>query len=247
MLFYNNYTVCSDNEEEGFVDLYCNENLVAEIAERNRPMLLKYIEGLVSFSGRVRLTGPQDPETLWSEHIVDCLYSVPLLPPEGNIIDVGTGGGLPGVVWAICRPDLTITLLDSVRKKCKALEELIALLKLGNVRIVCSRAEEYALERREHFSLAGARAVTGTGVLLEYLSPFVSLGGKVLAFKGPLYKEEIEPLNGKEKRLGLSAPSVFPYSLNGKEHFLLIWQKKQLCSKEFPRKTGMAERKFWWR
>lgn len=226
---------------------HLNENIVAEIAEHNRKALETYIDGLVSFSGRVRLTGPQDRETLWSEHILDCLYSVPLLPHEGDIIDVGTGGGLPGMVWAICRPDLHITLLDSVKKKCVALEELAGLLHLKNVTIICSRAEEFALSRRETFSLAGARAVKGAGVLLEYLSPFVAQGGKTLAFKGPLYKEEIEPLAGQEYRLGLSAPDIFFYSLNGKEHFLLTWQKKKPCPKEFPRKTGMAEKKFWWR
>ncbi len=212
-----------------------------------RPALDRYIAGLVSFSGRVRLTGPQDPETLWDEHVLDCLFSLPFLPDQGKVIDVGTGGGLPGIVWAICRPDIHVTLLDSVWKKCKALEELVQLLRLTNVDIVCARAEEYAREQRERYMLAGARAVTGTGVLLEYLSPFVAKGGGVLAFKGPLYKEEIAPLEGKFLRLGLSATDISPYSINKKEHYLLKWEKVLPCPKEFPRRSGMAEKKFWWR
>ncbi len=68
--------------------------------------LLRYRDALASYGGKIRLTGPREPEILWREHILDCLCSVPFLPGKGAVIDVGSGGGLPGIVWAICRPDL---------------------------------------------------------------------------------------------------------------------------------------------
>ena len=74
--------------------------------------LRRYGALLLETNERVRLVGPRDETTLWNEHIADCLRLLPLLPPSGSVIDVGTGGGLPGAVLAICRPDLSFTLLD---------------------------------------------------------------------------------------------------------------------------------------
>ena len=165
-----------------------------QILSSRGEILKRYGDLLASYGGKIRLTGPSDPEILWNDHILDCLFTVSSLPEKGQVLDVGSGGGLPGLVWAICRPDLEVTLLDSVKKKCGALEEMAAALELPNVRVVWGRCEEYALRERETFSLAGARAVAGTGILLEYLSPFVAVGGTVLAMKGPLYAEELEPL-----------------------------------------------------
>jgi 16S rRNA (guanine527-N7)-methyltransferase len=218
-----------------------------QILSSRGEILKRYGDLLASYGGKIRLTGPSDPEILWNDHILDCLFTVSILPEKGQVLDVGSGGGLPGLVWAICRPDLEVTLLDSVKKKCGALEEMAAALELPNVRVVWGRCEEYALRERETFSLAGARAVAGTGILLEYLAPFVAVGGTVLAMKGPLYAEELEPLQGRWNRLGLAAPSIVPYGGDEKKRFLLLWKKNAPCSSRFPRKTGMAEKTFWWR
>lgn len=209
--------------------------------------LREYVSLLSSYEGKIRLTGPSDPEVLWNEHIVDCLHSVPYLPESGRTLDVGSGGGLPGLVWALCRPDLQVTLLDSVRKKCGALGEMAAALQLENVQVVCARCEEYAVKEREVFQCAAARAVAAADVLLEYLAPFVTVSGRVLAFKGPLYVEEIKPMEGKWARLGLSDPEVHTYTAGEKERYLLLWTKKTSVPKQFPRKIGVAEKTKWWR
>jgi len=209
--------------------------------------LREYVSLLSSYGGKIRLTGPSDPEILWNEHILDCLHSVSSLPPSGNVLDVGSGGGLPGLVWALCRPDLQVTLLDSVRKKCGALGEMASALELKNVRIVCARCEEYAVKEREAYRFAAARAVAAADVLLEYLAPFVAVSGRVLAFKGPLYAEEIKPMEGKWSRLGLSAPEIHSYTTGEKERYLLLWKKEAHLHSRFPRKTGVAEKIKWWR
>ncbi|GAB1400050.1 hypothetical protein MASR1M66_15040 [Aminivibrio sp.] len=128
------------------------DQAVSRLLSRHEDALRHYGELLASYKGRIRLTGPTDPEILWKEHILDCLASVPLLPSEGKIIDVGSGGGL-GLVWALCRPDLEVVLLDSVRKKCGALAALAADLGLANVAVAWSRAEDYARTNREVFDL----------------------------------------------------------------------------------------------
>lgn len=218
-----------------------------EISGVQRGVLERYVDLLASYEGRIRLTGPSDPEIIWKEHIEDCLFTVPFLPEKGKAVDVGSGGGLPGMVWAVMRPDLEVTLLDSVRKKCGALEEMGAALGLSNIRVVWSRCEEFAAAEREVFDLAGARAVAETGILAEFLSPLVKPGGKAMAMKGPGYAPEIEPLGGRWGRLGLGEPAAVPYKIGDKTRFLLLWKKITPCPPEFPRRTGMAAKNFWWR
>ncbi|MFC2594308.1 MAG: 16S rRNA (guanine(527)-N(7))-methyltransferase RsmG, partial [Fretibacterium sp.] len=146
--------------------------------------LYRYAE-LLSGCISARLTGTRGTEELYDLHVRDCLESVPLLPASGSVVDVGSGGGLPGVVWAICRPDLRVVLLDSVAKKCRAVGEIVRALGLRNVELLCERSEDTARARRETFALAAARALARAGIAAEYLSPLVAVGGRLLAFKGP--------------------------------------------------------------
>ncbi len=218
-----------------------------EEAEANRQRLWSYCEALSRGNERARLTGPGDPGTLWSEHVLDCAAALPLLPKEGRIVDVGTGGGLPGVVWALCRPGLSVTLLDSVSRKCIALEGIVGALGVKNVSIACMRSEDLARSNRERFDVAAARAVTATGPLVELLSPLVSVGGMLLAFKGPRVHEEMETVGPKWSRLGLAEPVLYPYSLGDKERVIVRWTKNRNCPGTFPRNPAMLERKPWWR
>lgn len=218
-----------------------------EEARANRDRLWKYCEALAVGNTRARLTGPADPETLWREHVLDCAAALPLLPQEGRVVDVGTGGGLPGVVWAICRPGLSISLLDSVSRKCIALQGIVDSLGLRNVTVVCLRSEELAGKDREGFDIAAARAVTAAGPLAELLSPLAAVGGTLLAFKGPRVHEELDAVGEKWSRLGLGDPILYPYPLDGKERVIVRWPKVKPTPAAFPRNPAMLERKPWWR
>ena len=209
-----------------------------------RVLLHRYAE-LLSSCVTARLTGTRDAEEIYGRHIMDCMESLPFLPEHGPAIDVGSGGGLPGIVWAICRPDLEVTLLDSVGKKCRAMREIAGELGLANVTVLCARSEDAATEHREEFTLACARALANAGVTAELLSPLVRVGGTIITFKGPKFAEEIEGIkNGR--RLGLKAPVEHPYGSEGSSLRIVTWEKIAPCPRAFPRKPGMAAMKGWW-
>lgn len=205
-----------------------------------------YVGLLIKANEAARLTGPSDAATLWNDHIIDCASAAFLLPRGGRVIDVGTGGGLPGLVWAILRPDLEFTLLDSVAKKMAQVEKISILLGLKNVKTICARSEDYAKEHGERFAVVTARAVTAAGVLAELLAPFAKTGGRLIAFKGPKVTEELEIVGNRWSELGLSSPKLMPYSYDDKKRFLLIWEKVARVPKGIPRRTGMAEKFPWY-
>jgi len=207
--------------------------------------LRRYADLLASYDA-ARLTGSRDAGELYDLHVRDSLHSVELLPEAGKIIDVGSGGGLPGMVWAICRPDLSVTLLDSARKKCRAMTDIAAALSLNNVSVVWARCEEHAVKERESYAFASARALAHAGTVAEYLSPLVARGGKIVAFKGPKGKQELEEVGDRWKTIGLSGPDVIPYGSGDRNYFFVVWKKISPTPPAYPRKPGMAAAKNWW-
>lgn len=212
-----------------------------------KSILYKYAEMLAGCT-RARLVGTRGADEIFNLQILDCESSLEFLPSASGakIIDVGSGGGLPGVVWAVHRPDLKIFLLDSINKKCDAVREIVEALEIKNLEIVCSRSEDFAKIHREKFDLAGARALASAGVTAELLSPLVRPGGKILTFKGEKVHDEISEVNDKWRTLGLSKPSLKFYGGEDSSKCIVTWEKISPCPKNFPRRIGLAgEKKFW--
>lgn len=207
----------------------------------------KYAQLLADLNEKARLTGPREVSAIMDEQIKDCAFSMAFAPDIGSVVDVGTGGGLPGIVWAVCRPRLRVTLLESVGKKCSILEEISDRLRLSNVDLACMRSETLALGRRESYGIALSRAVGHLGVVAEHISPLVRVGGFGLVFKGPKVEQELEDVGDTWSTLGFSDPVIYPYSINGKSLCLLKMEKTKPCPARFPRNPGKASKNLWWR
>jgi 16S rRNA (guanine527-N7)-methyltransferase len=220
-----------------------------EITGGMEARLRRFARIIAESNNMARITGPSDENVIYNEHVKDALAALPILEkfqPGSSFADVGTGGGLPGIVWGICRPDMYGVLIDSVGKKIDIVRGIIGKLKLKNITALNERSEETAVSRREAFDIAAARAVAAAPILAEYLSPLVRTGGLLVAFKGPRAASEIEGLHPRDwMKLGLGPPSLTPYKIAGKECYMLIWEKINECPKRFPRKPGEAKKHPW--
>lgn len=158
-----------------------------EITDRFYERLNIYARLLVEWNEKMNLTAIVDPIGIAVKHFADSLTVAPLLPKGSfSMIDVGTGAGFPGVPLALLRDDCTLTLLDSLNKRLVFLDTLCRELSLS-VTLIHARAEEGGRDEklREKFDVATARAVAALPILCEYCLPFVKVGGRFLALKGP--------------------------------------------------------------
>lgn len=156
-----------------------------------RSGLIAYAELLAGAGVERGLIGPREVPRLWDRHLLNCAVVVGpesgLIPEGASVIDVGSGAGLPGLVWGIARPDLDIVLLEPLLRRATFLEEAVSILGLERVRVVRGRAEESKLAA----AVVTARAVAPLDRLLGWVARLVAPGGEVLALKGSSAAEEI--------------------------------------------------------
>ncbi len=146
---------------------------------------------LIQENQKFNLTAITNPEEVVIKHFIDSLLPLNEIPYGARVIDIGTGGGFPGIPLKIMREDIEIVLLDSLQKRVKFLEEVKKILGLTKTTCVHARAEDYVKTEREKFDIATSRAVASTPTLVEYLLPYVKIGGKVLMYKGSQADEEL--------------------------------------------------------
>ncbi|MDF1604454.1 16S rRNA (guanine(527)-N(7))-methyltransferase RsmG [Nocardioides sp. YIM 152315] len=162
---------------------------------------------LLATEGVVRgLIGPREAPRLWDRHLVNCALLAELLPPDATVCDIGSGAGLPGVVLAIARPDLRVTLVEPLLRRTTFLDELVADLGLPHVEVVRGRAEQMHGERR--FSVVTSRAVAPLGRLLGWSMPLVDPQGALIAMKGSSVTEEIDAARPELARWRCAEPEV---------------------------------------
>jgi 16S rRNA (guanine527-N7)-methyltransferase len=151
------------------------------------------------------LLGPREVPRLWTRHILNCAAVAPLLSPSAEVVDVGSGAGLPGLVLAIAREDVTFTLVEPLLRRVVWLEEVAGDLGLTNVSVVRARAEELG---RGWADVATARAVAPLAKLSAWCLPLVRSGGVMLAIKGRSAGEELRETAGVLPALGAVAWEV---------------------------------------
>lgn len=182
-----------------------------EVARRAFPsarlgLAERYAE-LLATEGVVRgLIGPREAPRLWDRHLVNCALLGELIPETSTVCDVGSGAGLPGLVLAILRPDLTVTLVEPLLRRTTFLEEVAASLELANVEVVRARAD--ALHGKRTFDVVTSRAVAPLDRLLGWSMPLVSASGALVAMKGSSVVDEIEGAQAELARWGCATPEV---------------------------------------
>ena len=196
-----------------------------------------YQEILVETNRRMNLTTITEDAEVWRKHFLDsCLpFQYVEIPKGAAVIDVGTGAGFPGIPMRILRPDLRLTMLDSLQKRVHFLESVCQALQIP-VHCVHARAEFGGKQPdlREQFDVACARAVAAMPLLCEYCLPFVKVGGMFLALKGP--NETVEDAMEHVKLLGGELEETFLYSLEQNEaRRLFVIRKVRETPKQYPR------------
>jgi 16S rRNA (guanine527-N7)-methyltransferase len=181
--------------------------VLAEIFPPNRLSLLERYADVLATKGVTRgLIGPREVSRLWDRHLVNCGLLAPLVPAEATVADLGSGAGLPGLVLAIARPDLQITLVEPMARRVAFLEELCASLQLESVKVVRERAEQWP--DAPQFDVVTARAVAALPKLLAWGMPLVAHGGVLLAMKGASAAEEIAAARAELRRWRATAEIV---------------------------------------
>ena len=211
--------------------------------EQNR-ILESYMAGILSWNEKVNLTNITDPEEFHVKHILDSIMCLdfPEYVKAETVIDVGTGGGFPGIPLAVCSPDKDFLLLDSLNKRLKIIGELTEELGINNVKLLHSRAEDAARnkEYREKYDICVSRAVSNLATLSEYCLPFIKVGGYLLAYKGPEAEKELENAAKALETLGGEAVEIRDTQMAdyGLEHRILVIKKVRSTPKAYPRKAG---------
>jgi 16S rRNA (guanine527-N7)-methyltransferase len=178
-----------------------------------RAALVSYA-GLLATAGVERgLIGPREVPRLWDRHLLNCAVAVPLVPEGADVIDVGSGAGLPGIVWAVVRDDISVTCLEPLQRRAIFLEEAVGELGLaGRVQVVRARAEDIVRGRGPVTSLRArvvtARAVAPLDRLAGWTVPLVQPGGELLALKGRSAAEEVEASRATLERLGIASVDI---------------------------------------
>ena len=207
-------------------------------------LLNSYMDGILELNEKINLTAIRDRESFVVKHYVDSLTltSEKEYNSAESIIDVGTGGGFPGVPLAIYSPEKSFTLLDSLDKRLKNIDSICEELGIRNVRTLHQRAEDAGQnkELRETFDVCVSRAVADLAVLSEYCLPFVKVGGFFVSYKGRNNQEEIKRAEKGIKILGGEIDSIRDTVT---EQTLVIIRKTKATPSKYPRRAGDPKRK----
>ncbi|WP_242908644.1 16S rRNA (guanine(527)-N(7))-methyltransferase RsmG [Actinomadura terrae] len=170
------------------------------------PVAERYAAFLADAGVERGLIGPREVDRLWERHLINCAVVAEAIPDGAQVVDVGSGAGLPGIVLAIVRPDLRVTLLEPLLRRTNFLNECVELLGLPNVEVRRARAEEVAKE----FSVdvATARAVAPLDRLAKWALPLLRPGGELLALKGERAAAELEEARPVLKRFGVQTTEL---------------------------------------
>ena len=218
------------------------------LTENQYEQFQKYFELLAEWNEKMNLTAITDESGVALKHFADSLSLLNFvdIPQNSSLADVGTGAGFPGVVLKIARPDIKLTLIDSLNKRLVFLGEVCAQLGI-EAELIHSRAEDGARDEklRESFDFAVSRAVARMNVLSEYCLPYVKVGGAFCAMKGAQGNEEFKESLNAINTLGGKLENKYFFELpeNGGERAIAVVRKVRNTPQKYPRQSGKIKAK----
>lgn len=221
--------------------LYKMKKIDIELTEKQVKQFYNYMNLLIEWNNKINLTAITEPKEIILKHFVDCA-TINKFIDENKVIDIGTGAGFPGIPLKIINEDLEITLADSLNKRIKFLDIVIETLELNKIETIHARAEELAKNKkyRQSYDIVVSRAVAALNVLLEYTTPFIKVGGKVICMKGNNVEEEIKESKNAIKILGTKMLPVEKVVLPDTEitRNIITVEKIKNTPAKYPRKAG---------
>ena len=221
--------------------LYKMKKIDVELTEKQVKQFYNYMNLLIEWNNNINLTAITEPKEIILTHFVDCA-TINKFIDKNKVLDIGTGAGFPGIPLKIINENLEITLADSLNKRIKFLDIVIETLELNKIETIHARAEELAKNKkyRECYDIVVSRAVAALNVLLEYTTPFIKVGGKVICMKGNNVEEEIKESKNAIKILGTKMLPVEKVILPDTEitRNIITVEKIKNTPAKYPRKAG---------
>src|SRR6056297_1547848 len=209
----------------------------------------KYKDLIIEWNKKINITSIDSEEEIYLKHFIDSVIikKYVIIKKGAKTIDIGTGGGFPGIPLKLLDYNMEITLLDSLNKRIKFLDEVIRELNLNDIECIHGRAEEIGQDEnyREKYDYGFSRAVASLNVLLEYSLPFIKKNGLFIAFKASNFKDEIQESKNALNILGGEIIDIKEYSLPETDisRSMIVVKKIKDIPKKYPRKPGTPNKK----
>ena len=211
------------------------------IKESNYDKYYFYMKEIISWNEKINVTAITDEKEFLVKHFIDSLTVNRFIEDKKSLIDIGTGAGFPGVPLKLSNSTLKVTLIDSVNKKLNVIKDISEKINLEGMEIIHTRAEDLATNKnyREKYDYATTRAVSRLNTIVEYMLPFIKIGGKAICMKGPNVEEEVEEAVKAIEVLGGKIEKIEEIIIDNKyERNLVVISKEKSTPKQFPRGKG---------
>lgn len=222
------------------------ESLNINIIDTQKKQLLQYLDLIVEYNKVMDLTANSEIEEILEKNFYDSIRSLSDYDYDNKtLIDIGSGAGFPGVLYAILKPTLKVTLLEVMKKRCEFLKIVVERLNLNNVEIVCERAEIFINSKRECYDFISARGVARLNILLELGVPFLKVNGVLIALKAKKAFEEEEEAKKAINILSLKRVKVEEFLLptNKETRINLYFIKSKATNSKYPRIYAKIKKK----